>query len=427
MIDRATDERRHDFFILDNALIDDHAAVLKPHALAVYIAIVRHADRATGRAFPSLDHLAKTLGMCRRKVIDCVKALEEHGLVTVERDKRANIYTLCDLGGDTSIGVSPAPVEPNGESDALINGEQDAPIIPIDAQDAPDGQAENAPNGAGDAPIEPTGACDAPMDSQQVQEMHPNNTIVRLVRSDSKTLSNLTTPFGETPLADISLLALTEYPDDARLARVALVMLERDVWRDAAVSLIENHPLDKLEKALDWYLYRQADPFGSVQDRTLPGWLMWCLRTDDVTRHPTGWVERWHGSYVHPVDDAGASDWWADGESDLEGWPETGTGTVRADLAAVVGPLDMTLQDAWVATMGQLKLQLNRSSFQTWVKGAEAVDYEDGVLIVQVKNAYARDWMEKRSIDTIVRTLADIWGEAVGVRFVTAESEGGAI
>ncbi|GAB4572599.1 MAG: chromosomal replication initiator protein DnaA [Anaerolineae bacterium] len=78
----------------------------------------------------------------------------------------------------------------------------------------------------------------------------------------------------------------------------------------------------------------------------------------------------------------------------------------------------MTAQDAWQATLGQLELQLNRATFETWVKGAELLAYEDGSFVVSVKNAYAKSWLEKRLYSSIRRTLADLFGRTVEVRFV---------
>jgi len=78
----------------------------------------------------------------------------------------------------------------------------------------------------------------------------------------------------------------------------------------------------------------------------------------------------------------------------------------------------MTAQDAWQATLGQLELQLNRATFETWVKGARLLAYEDGSFIVSVRNAYVKSWLEKRLYSSIRRTLADLFGRSVEVRFV---------
>lgn len=38
----------------------------------------------------------------------------------------------------------------------------------------------------------------------------------------------------------------------------------------------------------------------------------------------------------------------------------------------------MSAQDAWQAALGQLQLQLDATTFETWVKGADYLAYEDG-------------------------------------------------
>ncbi len=78
----------------------------------------------------------------------------------------------------------------------------------------------------------------------------------------------------------------------------------------------------------------------------------------------------------------------------------------------------MNARDAWQATLGQLELQLNRPTFETWVKGAELLAYEDGSFIVSVRNAYVKSWLERRLYGSIRRTLADLFGRVVEVRFV---------
>ena len=77
----------------------------------------------------------------------------------------------------------------------------------------------------------------------------------------------------------------------------------------------------------------------------------------------------------------------------------------------------MSPQDAWQATLGQLELQLNRATFETWVKGSRLLAYEDGTFIVSVRNAYAKAWLEKRLYSAIRRTLAELYGRTVEVRF----------
>ncbi len=75
-------------------------------------------------------------------------------------------------------------------------------------------------------------------------------------------------------------------------------------------------------------------------------------------------------------------------------------------------------QDAWRATLGQLQLRLNRASFDTWLKGAELVSYEDGEFVVKVRNAFAKDWLERRLHKDITETLSRIFARSVRVSFI---------
>lgn len=78
----------------------------------------------------------------------------------------------------------------------------------------------------------------------------------------------------------------------------------------------------------------------------------------------------------------------------------------------------LTPKDAWQATLGQLQLQLNRATFDTWLKGSEVVAHEDGEFIVHVRHAYAKDWLEKHLKAQIIQTLGAISQRSVAVNFV---------
>ena len=76
-----------------------------------------------------------------------------------------------------------------------------------------------------------------------------------------------------------------------------------------------------------------------------------------------------------------------------------------------VGPGQKTsMRSAWLAVMGQLELQLNRSTFDTWLRRAEPVRFADGVLMVKVRHAYAPDYLPQHfpDIDEMVTRAAGI-------------------
>ncbi len=78
----------------------------------------------------------------------------------------------------------------------------------------------------------------------------------------------------------------------------------------------------------------------------------------------------------------------------------------------------MRAEQAWQAALGQLQLEMNKANFDTWVREAELVSYEDGEFIVGVKNAYARDWLTERMTSTVTRILTGSMNRTVLVRFV---------
>lgn len=53
-------------------------------AIAVYIYLLRHADRRTGQCHPSTATIAKKLHYCRNTVANYVRLLEERGLIVTE-------------------------------------------------------------------------------------------------------------------------------------------------------------------------------------------------------------------------------------------------------------------------------------------------------------------------------------------------------
>ncbi|HRN50617.1 MAG TPA: chromosomal replication initiator protein DnaA [Anaerolineales bacterium] len=78
----------------------------------------------------------------------------------------------------------------------------------------------------------------------------------------------------------------------------------------------------------------------------------------------------------------------------------------------------MNANNAWQAALGQLQVEMPKSTFDTWVRDAEMVAYEDGSFVIGVNNAYARDWLESRLKSTVTRMLTGIMNRSVEVRFV---------
>ncbi len=83
----------------------------------------------------------------------------------------------------------------------------------------------------------------------------------------------------------------------------------------------------------------------------------------------------------------------------------------------------MNAETAWIATLGELELQMTRATFNTWLKDARLLANEDGEYVIGVRNDYAKDWLDYRLKETINRTLSSIVGEPVAARFVVWSDE----
>jgi chromosomal replication initiator protein len=74
-------------------------------------------------------------------------------------------------------------------------------------------------------------------------------------------------------------------------------------------------------------------------------------------------------------------------------------------------------QDAWTAAFHQLEMQLDRASFDTWVRGATLLGFHEGVFVIGVRNTFARDMLQHRLYRNVRRVLTDMYGQSVELRF----------
>jgi len=83
----------------------------------------------------------------------------------------------------------------------------------------------------------------------------------------------------------------------------------------------------------------------------------------------------------------------------------------------------MQAERLWQAALGQLQVEMPRAKFETWIRDAELLSYEDGEFVIGVKNAFARDWLHDRLRPTIKQVLGGIAGRTVDVRFVVWQQQ----
>ena len=83
----------------------------------------------------------------------------------------------------------------------------------------------------------------------------------------------------------------------------------------------------------------------------------------------------------------------------------------------------ITPELAWKAAVEQLRLEMSRAAFDTWLAPARLLDFTNQVFTVGVANPLNRDWLDSRLTSTLTRLLTGILGTPVQVQFVVAPEE----
>ena len=87
-------------------------------------------------------------------------------------------------------------------------------------------------------------------------------------------------------------------------------------------------------------------------------------------------------------------------------------------MYAPEAPAPRPPKEIWDIVRSQLRLQLPRSTYETWVRDTTCLAHEDGAFVIGVANAYAKDWLSLRLRPLIKRALVGIVGQAVDVTFI---------
>ncbi len=83
----------------------------------------------------------------------------------------------------------------------------------------------------------------------------------------------------------------------------------------------------------------------------------------------------------------------------------------------------MNAEKAWQSVLAQLQMEMPRASYDTWVRDTHPIAYDNGLITVGVRNAYARDWLENRLASTVSRLLIGILNSNVSVNFVVSQAD----
>jgi chromosomal replication initiation ATPase DnaA len=77
------------------------------------------------------------------------------------------------------------------------------------------------------------------------------------------------------------------------------------------------------------------------------------------------------------------------------------------------------VRDAWAQLLAELRLQMTRVTFDTWLAGTEVAGVHEDLVSVLVRDHYAAEWLQARWEGPIERTLSGILERPVSVLFLS--------
>ncbi len=80
----------------------------------------------------------------------------------------------------------------------------------------------------------------------------------------------------------------------------------------------------------------------------------------------------------------------------------------------------MNAEQAWNATVGQLKIELPKATFDTWVKQTKFISWDENnsLMTIGANNAFACDWLESRLKSTVINKLTGMLAITVDLVFI---------
>ena len=134
---------------------------------------------------------------------------------------------------------------------------------------------------------------------------------------------------------------------------------------------------------------------------------------ENHAKHPTPYIKKmWLGIV------GGESNQSASSPNGNGSRPETPAAVLWADLPEPM-PVETTI---WTETQAALRRQMTRATYDAIVAQTELLARgENGVCVIGVKSEMAKEWLENRLCDIVKRTLSNVLGAQVEVKFKLVE------
>jgi len=80
-------------------------------------------------------------------------------------------------------------------------------------------------------------------------------------------------------------------------------------------------------------------------------------------------------------------------------------------------------REIWQSALGKLQIQVSKANYTTWLGDSHGLNCRDDVFVVGVPNVFVAEWLSKRLYPLVRKTLVDITGKDIDVRFEVCNRE----
>src|SRR5579872_6008985 len=86
----------------------------------------------------------------------------------------------------------------------------------------------------------------------------------------------------------------------------------------------------------------------------------------------------------------------------------------------------MNARQVWQAALGELQIQLSRPNFETWLRQAAAVSFDERRFVLRAHSTFAAEWLDRRLRPQIEQTLRRVVGRNIVLEVVVGHAPKGA-
>ncbi len=79
----------------------------------------------------------------------------------------------------------------------------------------------------------------------------------------------------------------------------------------------------------------------------------------------------------------------------------------------------MTNHEIWQIALGEIELNVSKANFITWFKNTSITSNKDGVIIINVPNGFAKEWLENKYNKLILNALRNTIDRVKNVSYIT--------